>query len=79
VGDANAEITDRHLIPGLAGIGWDAEEIRRPQVGVAIFNTPEDVVGKGVVQPGADGPAGKIGVVNENAGGSPIGPGRTAS
>ena len=44
------------LFPASAEIRWDINERRSREVGVSVFNAPEDFVGEGVVDPGASCP-----------------------
>src|SRR5262249_31410422 len=56
VGEAGTRVADRHPAGAIAGIGPGVNEARSPEVGVAVFESPDYIVREGVIQPDTGGP-----------------------
>ena len=70
IGDAEAEVADRYSIAAVGGIRREVYEARSAEVGVAVFNAPEHIVGQGVLDAGADSPTVGIAAIGDERSGS---------
>jgi hypothetical protein len=61
VGDASADIADRYSTSGVGGIYRDVHEAESREIGIAVFNAPEDIVGESVFKPNTGGRRGRNG------------------